>query len=248
MKLANCMTGLLGIVFLLGFDTSVQAEENASNPLAAVNNTDVRYQYLDLGGSSKSDAFIDGSYMLQPKLKLKYELHYNSTDVTGTRQNGFEKFNIKAIYFPSQNMLNEVWGVKTAIGLEWIVDLGDTATGIGPGADQMAPLVGAAFSNKNTGLTLLPLVQHFQSYSGPTDISQTAMRLIAIQPFAGAYWGKLDLKVPYDWENNAWPASAEFQIGYNIRPGLAIYADFLAGVGADRSFDQGAGIGIRFNY
>ena len=58
--------------------------ENASNPLAAVNNTDVRVQYFDLDGPERYDFFVvDGAYMLTPKLKFKYELHYWDTDVTG---------------------------------------------------------------------------------------------------------------------------------------------------------------------
>ncbi|AXI45522.1 hypothetical protein C1J03_05420 [Sulfitobacter sp. SK012] len=228
--------------------SAAYAEENASNPLAAVNSTDLRYQYFDLGGADKQDAFIDGSYMLRPNLKFKYELHYNSTDVTGGRENGFEKVNAKLIYFPSARSLNDTWAVKTAVGLEWIIDLGDTAKGIGTESDQVAPLVGAAFSNKATGLTLLPLVQHFESYNGPTDVSQTALRLIAIQPFAKDWWVKGDLKVPYDWENETWPASAELQVGYNVNDGTAIYADVLIGIGSDRTYDQGIGLGLRFNY
>ncbi len=62
--------------------------ENASNPLAVVNNTDVRLQYLDLGGSDRWDLWAaDGAYMLTPKLKFKYELHYWDTDVTGSSEN-----------------------------------------------------------------------------------------------------------------------------------------------------------------
>lgn len=240
-------TAKIGVLSLL-VSTSVSAEENASNPLAAVNSTDLRYQYFDLGGADKQDAFIDGSYMLRPNLKLKYELHYNSTDVTGDREDQFEKVNAKLIYFPSAIMLNDTWAVKTAVGLEWIVDLGDVSTGIGTESDQLAPLVGAAFSNKNTGLTLLPLIQHFESYNGPTDVSQTALRLIAIQPFAQDWWLKADLKVPYDWENETWPASAELQVGYNVNDGIAIYADVLVGIGSDRTYDQGIGLGLRFNY
>ncbi|RBW58834.1 hypothetical protein DS906_08610 [Ruegeria sp. A3M17] len=95
------------------------AEENASNPLAAVNNTDIRYQYFDLeGGADRQDAFIDGAYMLRPDLKLKYELHYNSTNLTGARFSGFEKTSFKMIYFPSQKPLNDTWTVKSALGLE----------------------------------------------------------------------------------------------------------------------------------
>lgn len=225
------------------------AAENASNPLAAVNNTDLRYQFIDLGNSAdKQDAFIDGSYMLRPTLKLKYELHYNSTDATGSRQQDFEKINVKAILFPYQTKLNDTWGMRTAVGLEWIYDLGDTDKGIGTESDQIAPLAGVAFANVDTGLTLIPLIQHFESYNGDVDISQTAMRVIALQPFAKDWWAKADLKVPYDWENSAWPASAEVQIGKNLNERMALYTDILVGIGSDRTFDHGVGIGLRFKY
>lgn len=223
------------------------AEENASNPLAAVNNTDLRYKYIDSEGTDLQDAYVEGAYMVTPDLKLKYELHYNSTNTTGTRYNDFEKASLKAIYFPSKTGLNDTWSMKTAVGLEWIVDLGDTAKGIGTGADQLAPLFGLAFANSDTGLSLIPLIQHYESYSG-NDFSQTAMRLIALQPFGNGYWAKLDLKVPYDWVQKSWPASAEVQLGYNIRPGLAAYTDLMAGLGSDRLYDYGLGFGLRFTY
>jgi hypothetical protein len=60
------------------------AADNASNPLAAVDNTDLRWQHLDLESGSRDEYFIDGAKMLNPKLKLKYELRYWNTDVTGT--------------------------------------------------------------------------------------------------------------------------------------------------------------------
>lgn len=63
------------VVFFWGVISSY-GEENTSNPLAAVNNTDLRYNYFDLDGPERHDVAIDGSYMLHPKLKLKYELHY----------------------------------------------------------------------------------------------------------------------------------------------------------------------------
>ena len=253
LNLISC-TNVRILRFLAALLTSLTAhqtfaEENASNPLAAVNNTDLRYQFIDLGGSAdKQDAFIDGSYMIRPTLKLKYELHYNSTDVTGSRKDGFEKINLKAILFPYQTKLNETWGIRTAVGLEWIYDDGDTDKGIGTGSDQLAPLAGVAFANLDTGLTLIPLVQHFESYNGDTDISQTAMRLIALQPFGQGWWAKADLKVPYDWENSAWPASAEIQIGKNLNGKIALYSDLLLGIGEDRTFDQGIGVGLRFKY
>ncbi len=242
-----CFSLLTAAVTVVG--SSTEAEENASNPLAAVNNTDIRYQYFDLGeGTDRQDAFLDGAYMLRPDLKLKYELHYNSTNATGQRFDGFEKTSFKLIYFPSQKPLNDAWGVKSAIGLEWILDFGDPDKGIGTGSDQIAPFGGFAFANTKTGLTLIPLVQHFASYNGSANVSQTAMRLIALQPFGDGYWAKADIKAPYDWENGSWPATAEFQIGKNLSPGIALYADVLVGIGADRPYDQGAGVGLRFNY
>ncbi len=242
-----CFSLLTAALTVVG--SSTEAEENASNPLAAVNNTDIRYQYFDLGeGADRQDAFVDGAYMLRPDLKLKYELHYNSTNATGQRFDGFEKTSFKLIYFPSQKPLNDAWGVKSAIGLEWILDFGDPDKGIGTGSDQIAPFGGFALANTKTGLTLIPLVQHFASYNGSANVSQTAMRLIALQPFGDGYWAKADIKAPYDWENDSWPATAEFQIGKNLSPGIALYADVLVGIGADRPYDQGAGVGLRFNY
>ncbi len=238
----------VALVVLALLSTQALADENASNPLAAVNNTDVRYQAFDLGGSDRQDAFIDGAFMLRDNLKMKYELHYNSTDVTGTRQTGVEKAMLKAIYFPSEKQLNDTWGVRTAIGLEWTLDLGDTAKGIGSGADTLAPFGGAAFANLKTGLTLIPLLQHFESYNGSTDVRMTAARLIALQPFAEKYWAKLDLIVPYDWHNDTVPATAEIQVGYNVNKKIALYGDVLVGLGKDRPFDKGIGIGLRFKY
>ncbi|MFD0911260.1 hypothetical protein [Ruegeria arenilitoris] len=95
-----CFVPLISALLVVGY--AAEAEENASIPLAVVNNTDIRYQYFDLGGGTDlQDAFVDGAYMLRPDLKLKYELHYNSTNATGERFNGFEKTSFKLIYFPS---------------------------------------------------------------------------------------------------------------------------------------------------
>ena len=224
------------------------ADENASNPLAAVNNVDLRWQFTSADPGDKHDVFVDGAYMLLPVLKLKYELRYNFTDVTGSDENDLEKLAIKPIYFPYQSKLNEAWGLKAALGFEWIVEFGNEDKGIGVGADQIAPLAGIAFVRFSSGLVLVPLVQHFVSYNGDTDVNQTAARLIALQPFGEGYWAKLDAKVSYDWENERWPAGAEIQVGYNFGPSWAIYADGLVGIGSDRPFDAGGGLGLRFKF
>ena len=222
--------------------------ENASNPLAAVNSTDLRFQGTTSDARDKSDFFVDGAYMLTPKLKLKYELHYISTDITGTRYDDFEKLVIKPIYFPSQGKLGGGWGYRTAVGFDAIIDLGEASEGTSIGSDQFAPLVGVALSHEETGWTLIPLLQHFMDVGSGTDISQTSGRLIGIKPFGDGNWFKLDAKIPYDWEAEAWPASFELQVGTNIKDGIALYADTLVGLGSDRPYDWGLGVGLRFNY
>jgi hypothetical protein len=95
---------------------------------------------------------------------------------------------------------------------------------------------------------LIPLVQHFLSYSGE-DISTTAFRLIALQPLPKQTWLKLDAKVPIDWENDeAVPANVEVQFGKNFTDLIGAYIDGLFGIGADRPYDWGVGLGLRFKY
>jgi hypothetical protein len=248
MRASSRFVLLFGIVSVCSV-TQAFAEENASNPLAVVNNTDIRLQYFDLGGSAERWDFwvVDGAYMLTPKLKLKYELHYWDTDVTGSRESDWESLHLKPIYFPEDWVGNfGAWKYKVAIGGELIVDFGNEAKGIGSGSDQIAPLVGVALSRGNT--VLVPLVQHFVEYNGP-DVNQTAFRLIGIQSLPNGFWGKLDAKVPVDWENgNAIPATVELQIGKMFSPSFGTYVDGLVGVGSDRPYDWGLGIGVRFNY
>jgi hypothetical protein len=225
--------------------SEASSSENASNPLAAVNNTDLRFQYFDLDGSDRQDLWADGAYMLTPKLKLKYELHYWDTNVTGSSENGFESFHLKPIYFPTQGKLGS-WNCKTAIGGEWIASFGNDDKGIGSGSDQIAPLVGLALVKGGT--VLVPLVQHFVSYNGP-NVNTTAFRLIAIQSLPNDFWGKLDLRLPVDWENDsAIPASAEVQLGKMFSPGFGSYIDGLIGLGGDKPYEWGLGVGLRFNY
>lgn len=222
--------------------------ENASNPFAAVSNTDVRLQYFDLDGPELYDFWpVDGAYMLTPKLKLKYELHYWDTDVSGSSESDWSSLHLKPIYFPEKmvGMLGE-WKYKLAVGGELIVDLGDEDKGIGPGSDQIAPLLGLAMVRGNT--TLVPIVQHFMNYNGP-DVSLTAFRLVAIQSLSNNYWAKLDAKVPVDWEDDeSIPATLEMQLGKMFSPSFGSYVDVLVGVGDDKPYEWGVGIGLRFRY
>lgn len=240
---------LLFLLTLFAAAGQSQAGENASNPLAAVNNIDLRWQYSSLvGGEYLHTMFIDGAYMLTPKLKLKYELHYNVTNATGVRQNDFEKLVIKPIYFPYQKKLSGTWAMKAAAGVDFIIEFGNQAKGIGVGASQIGPFGGFAFSNLQTGFTIIPLVQHFTAVSGPTAVNTTAARIIALQPFGDGYWVKGDVIIPYDWERRIWPSTAEVQLGKNVTKSTAIYLDSRFGIGSARPYDVGLGLGVRFNY
>lgn len=230
---------------LIIFPSHSYGQENASNPLAAVNNTDFRAQYFDLDGSDRGNYWIDGAYMLTPKLKLKYELHYWDTNLTGSPKNDFETFHFKPIYFPAQGEWGS-WKYKLALGGEWILDFGNEKKGIGTGSSQIAPLAGLALVKGNT--VLVPLVQHFVSYDGP-NVNKTAIRLIAIQTLPNDYWGKLDAIIPIDWENgSSVPATAEIQLGKMFTPSFGTYVDALFGVGGYRPYEWGVGLGVRFNY
>lgn len=105
----------------------------------------------------------------------------------------------------------------------------------------------AQYHDKPGGV-FIPLLQHFLSYRGE-DVNKTATRLIALQTLENAKWLKYDLIVPIDWENdNAIPASAEVQFGKMYNKQFGYYADLKAGLGSDRPFDWGVGIGARLVY
>lgn len=222
--------------------------ENASNPLAAVSNTDLRWQYSDLTTNEArlNDYYIDGAVMLNPKLKFKYELHYWNTNVSGSSQSDWESALVKLIYFPRQGVFSRGTRYRVAAGMDYVHDLGDLEKGIGFGSDQIGPFVGLALSLES-GMTVIPLLQHYTSVSG-VDVNTTALRLIALKSFGAAWWWKLDAKVPYDWENKTVPAETEFQVGKNVSDSTALYVDGRAGLGSDRLIDWGVGLGLRFNY
>ena len=222
--------------------------ENASNPLARVKNTDVRWQYLDLANDRGriNDYFIDGAFMINPKLKIKYELHYWETNVTGSSKSGFESAVVKVIYFPKEGILDNGIKYRVAVGLDLIADFDNLDKGIGMGADQIGPFAGIALALPS-GMTVIPLVQQFLSVSGE-DVNITAARVIALQPLPRQMWLKADVIVPYDWETDTVPAQAELQFGINVNRKVALYVDGIAGLGHDRLFDWGIGVALRIKY
>ena len=153
---------------------------------------------------------------------------------------------LKGIWFPKQGVTDSGLKYRVALGLDWITDLGGEDRLTGPGSDQLGPFAGVAMSFEN-GLTVIPLAQHFFDISGE-DVNISALRLIALQSFRENWWLKLDAIVPYNWENETVPAEAEIQLGHNFSPRFAMYVDGLAGIGNDRAFDWGVGLGVRFNY
>ena len=116
-------------------------EENASDPLAKVRNTDLRWHYLDLDENHINDVFIDGSFMVNDKFKIKYELHYWETDLSGHSEQNVESTTLKAIYFP-KDIKGDGRNYRLATGLDWIVAHGDEDGGIGSGSDLLAPFLG----------------------------------------------------------------------------------------------------------
>ena len=85
-------------------------------------------------------------------------------------------------------------------------------------------------------------------YDGP-DVNTTAFRLIALQALPNNFWGKLDAIVPVDWEHgNAVPSTAEVQIGKTLTSSFGVYVGGLIGIGGDKPYDWGVGLGLRFNY
>ena len=161
---------------------------------------------------------------------------------TGT---AYELESLKPIFFIKSGQLGS-WKYRMATGFEWIIDFDNRDKGIGTGSDIISPLFGVAFMPQK-GTILVPLVQHFVSYSGPT-VNTTGFRLIGIQSFPYQFWSKLDLIIPYDWENEKVPATVEVELGKMSTSFFGVYVSGLAGIGGDRTVDWGASLNVRFVY
>jgi len=218
-----------------------------SNPLSSTAKLDLISTFTKSGGSFTTDISAEGSFMLHPRVKFVYELHYIVTDVTGKTENDWGSLHFKPIWFVKDYKLPNAWGMRLALGGELIIDFNTDAKGIGTGSDQIAPLAGLAFMNQKTGLALIPLVQHFQSYENGS-VSQTAFRLIGLKPLPANTWFKADVKVPYDWVNYAVPFNFELEFGKMFTPKVGVFARVLGGIGNDRPFDWGSALALRFNF
>ena len=239
----------ISIILLLTASSSFAEEdkisENPSNPLAAASNLDLRAKYFDLkDGSDRYIYSLEGATMLSPKIKLKFELHYWDTDVTGSNENDWETLVVKPIFFIKEGKTDTL-KYRVAVGLDWTHDFDNEDKGIGGGSSTIAPFVGLALGVSEQ-TTLIPLVQHFMSYDG-NDVNQTAFRLIGMHALPQhKMWLKLDAKVPVDWQHDEEiPATAELQWGKMFNAKYGAYLDGLVGVGGHRPYDYGLGIGLR---
>ena len=216
----------------------------ASNPISAVNNTDLKWTHIrldDPNDSHQNDYWIRGGWTFAPWMKLSYELTYRETNISGESQSDWESMSLKPIFFFKSGQWGS-WKYRMATGFEWIVDFDNFKEG----SDQIAPLFGVAFMPRK-GTTLVPLIQHFVSYNGPT-VNTTGFRLIGIQSLPYQCWSKLDLIVPYDWENESVPATVEVELGKMLTSFFGVYVSGLAGIGNDAVVDWGASLNLRFVY
>lgn len=222
--------------------------ENASNPLSIVNYTDVRYHYQTGDIEDKNRIFIDGALIATPKLKIKYDLSYSQTNRSGEDEADFEDFSIRPTYFGFDGKLSEKWYFRSAVGFEWTYDFGNDDKGIGTGSDSIGPLIGIGLANLETGYTAAATLQHIRSYNGSSDINASSLSITGVRQFRKAGWISSNIVITRDWEYEAWRSSLSLQAGYSFARGKAIYVDGMAGIGADRLFDVGAGLGLRFYY
>lgn len=111
---------------------------------------------------------------------------------------------------------------------------------------MISPFGGVALQ-ATPDLMLIPLLQHYVEYDGD-EVNLTAARLIGLWKLDRGYWGKLDAKLPYDWDDEVFPASAEVQLGRMFNPRFGLYFEGLAGLGNERAYNWGLGIGLRFIY
>ena len=230
---------ILGLVVILSAvpvmsiaaqDPEILAQEaasgaDASNPTAAVNFQDLRYQYFDLSSGRKHSLVTEGAYMFSPRFKFTNELRYVNTDSTGRTEKDFEEIKLKGIHLTDI----EPFGIKAklAIGAEWLKDLGEFSKGTGTGADGIAPLLGIGWVPNEKDF-VITLVQYFHSYdtdsARPDDVRVTGPRLIWIRklPAIGG-WFKTDLKMSIDHENDDdFTQTLEMQLGRMISPRMAL--------------------------
>ncbi len=232
---------------------SAEGEEgNPSDPTAAVKYTDLRYRYLDLGGDADRNWLtVEGGFMVNPKIKLIYELHGWNSDLSGSSESSLESAHLKGIYISKPRRLTDKIGYKLAGGVELIANLGDFSDGTGSGAHIVAPFGGVAWSLPHEN-TLITLGQYFGSVdvdSDANDVNITALRVIWLKQLPHRMWFRLDDKFQINHElSESTSNTVELQLGKMINRKFGLYADLLYNTGGYQQYDWGVGIGARFMY
>lgn len=228
---------------------------NASDPTAAVNFNDIRYQTFDLYGDAsdreRDQLSLEGAYVFSPEHKVTYELNYWDTDVTGSDESGLESLRGKYINL-KPGMLSGGLKYRRALGVELIKDLGDVDDGIGGGTDQIAPLFGYGWlpNERNFVITLIQYFHSIDEDSGVDKVRKTGPRLIWIYKIPSIKgWFKLDNKFSIDHENDDKSSNTmELQVGTMLSPTIGLYFDYLTNNAGVRSYDDGYGINLRMMY
>jgi len=251
------LQNLLIVIFLFSighFNTALAEGDgsNASDPTAAINYVDFRFQAFDLDDSRNRDRYaVEGAYVITPEHKITYEINYWETDITGKDESGLESVKSKYIYLQPR-MLSSGLKYKLAIGTEVILDQGDVDEGIGTGTDQIAPLFGAGwlFSERNFFITL---VQYFHSVSeddGAEKVRVTGPRFIWIHKIPSIRgWLKVDNKFAIDHEDDNHTSNIiEIQLGRMFTPSIGAYVEYLNNNAGVRAYDDGIGVGLRIAF
>jgi len=225
---------------------------NASDPTAAVNYVDFRFQAFDLPNSKDRDRYaVEGAYVITPEHKLTYEINYWETDITGKDESGLESVKGKYIHLMPK-MLSGGLKYKLAIGTEVILDQGDVDEGIGTGTDQIAPLFGAGwlFSERNF---LITLVQYFHSVSEDDNaekVRTTGPRVIWIHKIPDIRgWLKVDDKFAINHEDDDHTSNIlEIQLDKMFTPSIGGYVEYLNNTSGVKAYDEGISVGLRIAF
>ena len=224
-------------------DAQAEGEGGAagSNPLASVNKLDLIWAVTGSGDSNTHDAHAEGAFMLDPKLKLNYEVHYFLTDVTGSERGQLGIDPYQAHLVPrrrrAQRRMDDARRGRRGVHSQLRQRrpghrdrLGHRRTAVRPGFRETV-----TGSDADSARPALPLVQR--------DIGQLdGVPADRASGLPDGFWLKLDAKVLADWHNDTTPIDGEIEFGKMLNPNVGLFGKGLFGVGSDRPFDWGVAV------